>query len=340
MSLLFLFALASTLHAAPPVIKAAAEIASKPRWNPAPSTGQPTKRLGTLDTLELHLDNGGFEQGSDSFKNDDLINYESMDLHVQEALDMVEDTGGLVDGSMHDGSGKPVSNGTAGSLAKDEAINAQISRDKLKSGKSKDPIVHAEFRRKRNERARELRKERKKDPVAYAEFRRKDRDRVRASMAEKYADPIIHAEAKQKTNARRNERMKDPVARADYKRKRSKMWAKIRKDPVAYAAIKIKDRDKDRLRRAERKNDPVAWAKYRQRRNEMARRARARKKIAKEEMKEQLLKSGIVGMASKEEGTWAQCLNHHYKRQNQQTTYSSYPWTRLSSIPLRVMPSR
>ena len=51
--------------------------------------------------------------------------------------------------------------------------------------KRPDPTAHAEFKQRRNDRARELLAERQKDHVAHAEFLQRKSQRAKEAMAER-----------------------------------------------------------------------------------------------------------------------------------------------------------
>ena len=82
MQLVFIFALATTLQAAPPSSKAPpSEIPSKPRWNlinPTPSTGQPTERLGTRLGANRFESKRGTKQFNSIFNNINIDIYEEL----------------------------------------------------------------------------------------------------------------------------------------------------------------------------------------------------------------------------------------------------------------------
>ena len=82
-----------------------------------------------------------------------------------------------------------------------------------------DPAALADFRRKNNERARELRNERRAvHPNAFADFKKKNNERARDLRAKQKKDPNAYAKLKRKERERMSElnaeRMKDPVVYA------------------------------------------------------------------------------------------------------------------------------
>ena len=119
---------------------------------------------------ELPLDNSWLEQYYDPLlhnDDEDMIDLESMDLNMNDA---------------DDGSTKHVAASAENKNAADErarkredaAIRAKKYRDRLKM----DPKAHADYRQKRNEKARLERAEKKRDPAAYAEFKRRAKKRL------------------------------------------------------------------------------------------------------------------------------------------------------------------
>ena len=52
-----------------------------------------------------------------------------------------------------------------------------MSSKKYRERLKKDPIAHAEYKRKKAERAKELREKRRHDPIALAEYKQKDKER-------------------------------------------------------------------------------------------------------------------------------------------------------------------
>ena len=149
--------------------------------------------LNTMQELEQYYDPLMHE-------NDDtgLIHHESMELTLQDAVEMVDAISGMDDGSMHDENKRTPRE--ADPLAQARRKTNKRAREASAERKKKEPAAHAEILQRRAKRARETRAETRKDSSAHAEVKRKDRERKRVAMDEMKKDPIVYAEYRQRRN--------------------------------------------------------------------------------------------------------------------------------------------
>ena len=147
---------------------------------------------------------------------DDEINQE-IELTLNDAVEMIDDSDSVsLDGPMNCSSEPSRCEEAFSSVEEMNAISARAYEAKPKmdpvelaelkkiqrrmlwrARMRRDPIAHAELKRKDRERARVSREERRKNPIAYAEFKRKHNERRRKLRTERNTkDSVAHAQAK------------------------------------------------------------------------------------------------------------------------------------------------